>query len=252
MALFFAWRIRKMSAVIQAQFLQNVEAIIGRGVNPLECFGEVFDFLRDIEVATSSWTYNVTNSTAPTTVNDAKGGTVTYTNTAGNNDRIEAYTSSEKYKLDIGDWLVFKARMQSSEASAVDLFHGLVITDSDYLGDAAVASDIIGFLKDDGDANIDFVFTAGSAAYTRQNAIATLSAAAWTELCFVVKMDEITAGKGRIWVLVNGEFVNSGGSAGTEVSGLPTTELCIGTGIQNGNTTANTMTMDYIGAIQSR
>ncbi len=216
-------------------------------------FYDFFDFKEDIEVATTRWTWNVTNSTAPTTVNDAEFGTVTMTNAGADNDRIEASRIAEGFSLNVlAKTLWFISRFKLSDVTDCDAGVGLVITDADWLGDSAVASDGIWFEKNDNDAYLDLVYARNAtttADYARFAALATLTADTFVTVAFRVITDPNTLGTGTVTPYVNGVAV--GGQNYT--INTPYDEILpLAMGLQNGAAAAKTMTVDYIGAIIER
>lgn len=212
-----------------------------------------FDFISDIELATSSWAHNVTNSTAPTTVTDAAGGVATFTNTTGTDDRVESQAVCESISLaGLNQEAWFTARVKFSEATEVDYFLGFAITDTDIVGDTAVASDLIGFEKNDGDTNIDFILgkdVSAAADYTRAAAIGTLVADTYNVYTFYVKTDATTAGTALVIAWLDGVKVLEA----TYTADVPNDELMtLSMLFQNGSGAAHVMSVDYIGYANSR
>lgn len=217
-----------------------------------EWFVHFFDFHRDIEVATSSWTFNVTNSTAPTTVSDEAFGAVAVTNATGDNDRIEVSAIAETVKLNgLGKEYWFLARAKCSDATQADYAFGLIIADADWLGDSAVASDGIWFRKDDGDTNWDTVIAYNAASisdYATQVGVSTCDTSYHTFAIRIVT-DAVTQGRGTVTFYIDGAVVGSPQTT----SSLPyDEELALAFGVQNGEAAAKTLTLDYIGVMAQR
>src|SRR3990167_4401864 len=78
---------------------------------------------------------------------DGAGGIARITTDAFENDGINAQAIGEAFKLASGNVLYFGARAKISEATELDFFLGLAITDTDILGGV---TDRIGFEKLDG------------------------------------------------------------------------------------------------------
>ncbi len=212
-----------------------------------------FDFISDIELATSSWTHTVTNSSAPTTVTDAAGGVATFTNAGADNDRIETQGCAESISLaGLNQEAWFTARVKVSDATNVDLFLGFAITDTDIVGDTAVASDLIGFEKNGGDTNIDFILgknVSAAADYTRAAAIGTAVDDTYAVYTFYVKTDATTAGTALVIAWLDGVKVLEA----TYTADVPNDELMTMSMLfQNHTGAAHVMTVDYIGYANSR
>lgn len=213
---------------------------------------DFIDFNDDRDLLTSVWTFNVTNSTAPTTVSDEKFGVAVFTNATGDNDRIEASRIAETVKLDgLGKEVWFTCRAKVSDATQADYGFGLIITDSAWLGDSDVASDGIWFLKDDGDTNWDtaIAFNAASRGdYAQQTAVATCDTS-YHVFDIRIVTDPTTQGKGVVTFYIDGVVVGSPISTNS----LPyDEELALSFGVQNGEAAAKALSIDYIGVAQLR
>lgn len=82
---------------------------------------------------------------------DGVGGELKILTDANENDGINAQLIGESFKLAAGTALYFGIRAKLSEATELDAFFGLAITDTDILGGV---TDRIGFQKLDGETDI--------------------------------------------------------------------------------------------------
>lgn len=168
------------------------------------------DFLYDSDVdLTQNWTSSGTGTeviTQPQT-NDAQCGVVVLTtqaSTPADDDNVQLQYKQEfiKLTLDSRTRMVWRAKLGSATQS--EFFLGLSITDSDIVGGSNYSTDLIGFTKDDGDTNTDFVFDINATAqstYNRASAIATMDTS-YHEYAMEIIMDASTAGRGivRVWI----------------------------------------------------
>jgi hypothetical protein len=219
--------------------------------NP-QYFSDFIDFKEDLDLATTKWTFNVTNSTAPTTVDDAEFGVATFTNAGADNDRIEASRCCETFKLGgLGKTLWFMVRFRFSDATQADYGFGLIITDAAWLGDTDVASDGIWFRKDDGDTYLDLVYAYNAAAVADYGAATALTTVdtSWHTAAFRVVTDPTTLGKGTITTYYDGSPIGNT----IVTTALPyDEELALSFGVQNGEASAKNLKLDYIGAYIER
>lgn len=203
------------------------------------------EFFQDSDLGTTDWTYTVTNSTAPTTVTHAHGGTAAFTNAGADNDRIEVDETAEWVKLTDGIRARFQFRGTFSDATQADYGFGIGIIDTDWLGDSAIMSDGIFFEKNDGDTQVDIViaYNASSTSdYVRVSNVFTADTSVHTYTLDIL-MDPTVDGAGRVIAYVDGAVV----SDVIYASGLPyDEELCIKYGVQNGEGSAKTLTADYV------
>lgn len=122
-----------------------------------------------------TWTLvDVGSGTTTAAIKDAAGGRLRIEAAGNEDDGAQGQMVGEIIKLASGKpvWIDFKISLD--EATQSDMFVGLSITDTTIL--ASAPSDYIGFRKDDGDANIDFVAIKDTTA-TNVTAITTISAA---------------------------------------------------------------------------
>lgn len=190
--------------------------------------------------AAADWTITTTEAgggSASEALANADGGVLLITNDAADNDADFFQKVGESFKFEAGKQLVFAARFQVSDATESDFVMGLQITDTTPLA----VSDGVYFMKDDGDASLDFHVTKNSTS-TSATAVATVADATYLVVGFYYD------GKSSIEYSVNGVVLGS-----VATTNLPDDEeLTISFGIQNGAAAAKTMSVDYIFAAKER
>jgi len=173
---------------------------------------------------------------------DAIGGQLLLTNAAADDDgtvlqlgTVNAATG-ESFIPTAGKRIFFEIRFQIAAAGVTqgDVIAGLCLADTTPMANTGS----IAFCKDDGDTNLDFrvmnTTLAGEAVVT------TIAAATWYKLGFKV------TGTSHVEYWMND--VRIGELAVT----LPTSEMKLTFGIQNGEAAATTMTVDYVFIAQER
>jgi hypothetical protein len=164
-------------------------------------------------------------------ITDADGGVLLVTNDAADNDADFFQTVGELFKFVAGKQLWFKARFKVSDATQSDFVMGLQIRDTTPLD----VTDGVFFMKDDGDASLDFHVEKNNTA-TSASAIATVVA----DTYFTVGFHYDGAAAVNYYV----DDVLLGSSVTTN---LPDDEeMTVSFGIQNGEAVAKTMSVDYI------
>ena len=165
------------------------------------------------------------------------GGLLLITNDDADNDADFLNLKVENFKFASGKRTFFKSRFKVSDATQSDFVMGLQITDTTILA----VSDGVYFMKDDGDASLDFHVEKDSSD-TTASAIATVSDDTMLVAGFYYD------GKSAI------EYYVDDVKLGTSVTtNLPDDEeLAVSFGIQNGAAAAKTMTVDYIFVSQER
>jgi hypothetical protein len=203
-------------------------------------------------VAYGNWLTTIIDAGAGTTtveITDAANGVMLIT-TAGNEDDGamlqwqggNAASVAETFTFVAGKRVWFACRFQMSEVTQSDFICGLAIADTTPLD----ATDGVFFIKADGAATLaltEKIVTPLSESVT----VATLVAATWYDFAFEYNgVDAITAylkdSTSGVW--------NAVGKVG--VSALPTTELAVTVGFQNGDANARTCLIDYIFASKER
>ena len=193
------------------------------------------------EYVAGDWTITTTEAgsgaATEALASTSAGGLLLVTNDDADNDLDFFNLKTEAFKFVAGKKTFFKARFAVSDATQSDFVMGLQITDTTPLA----VSDGVYFMKDDGDASLDFhVEKDGSD--TTASAIATVSDATMLVAGFYYD------GKSAI------EYYVDDVKLGTSVTtNLPDDEeLAVSFGIQNGAAAAKTMTVDYIFVSQER
>lgn len=165
-------------------------------------------------------------------ITDADGGVLLITNDAADNDADFFQTVGELFKFDTTNkkQLWFKARFKVSDATQSDFVMGLQIRDTSPLD----VTDGVFFMKDDGDANLDF-YVEKDSTQSSATAIATVANDTYLTVGFhydgsavYYYVDDVLKGSLATTNLVNDE------------------ELTVSFGIQNGEAVAKTMSVDYI------
>lgn len=168
---------------------------------------------------------------------DGDGGLLLITNAAADDDSSFNQKVGESFTFETGKKAWFEARFQVSDATQSDVVVGLQITDTTPLD----VTDGIFFIKNDGAATVDFLVEKNNTA-TTTSSVATLVDATDIRLGF------FWDGVDKILIFVDGVAVNS-----SVTTNLPDDEaLTISFGIQNGEASAKTMTVDYIVAAKER
>lgn len=187
----------------------------------------------------ANWT--VTNVGTPTVALAAgDGGILSITNGASDDNSSFHQNTVASFLLTAGKKTFFKARFKMSDATQSDFQLGLVVTDTTPFD----ATDGIYFMKDDGDAQLDFYCrknaTTGS---TSQNNIYTIVNDTYLTIGFVYN------GKDQVSAFVNDREVYTLDATSTY---LPDTTLAVSFGAQNGEAVAKILSLDYIFAAQER
>lgn len=214
--------------------------------NPLGMFGmpdptEWHTYFNDFDTfATADWTITTTEAgagDATEALTDADHGVLLITNDAADNDNDFFQKVGESFLFASGKKLFFKARFKVSDATQSDFVMGLQITDTSPLA----VSDGVYFMKDDGDANLDFHVTKNSTS-TSASAVHTVVDDTYLTVAFYYN------GVDAVEYYVND--VKKGTLATTN---LPDDEvLTISFGLQNGEAVAKTMSLDFIFCAKQR
>lgn len=207
---------------------------------------QLHTYFNDFDTFSSAnWVITTTeggSGDASEALTDEDGGVLLITNDDADNDNDFFQLLKESFKFEAGKKLFFKARFKTSDATQSDIVFGLQIRDTSPLS----VSDGVYFMKDDGDANLDFYVTKNSTS-SSATAITTLANDTYITVGFYYNgMDEVV-------------YAASTDSNNPTIRGkLATTnlpddeELTISFGIQNGEAVAKTMSIDYIFAAKER
>ena len=193
------------------------------------------------EYVAGDWTITTTEAgsgaATEALASTSAGGLLLVTNDDADNDLDFFNLKTEAFKFVAGKKTFFKSRFKVSDATQSDFVMGLQITDTTILA----VSDGVYFMKDDGDASLDFHVEKDSSD-TTASAIATVSDDTMLVAGFYYD------GKSAI------EYYVDDVKLGTSVTtNLPDDEeLAVSFGIQNGAAAAKTMTVDYIFVSQER
>lgn len=187
--------------------------------------------------------WNITSVGAATrALTDEDGGILLITNAAADNDSSFLQKKGESFLIEVGKKAFFKARLKVSDATQSEFIIGLQITDTAPLD----VSDGIFFQKDDGDANLDFHVEKDNTAST-DTAIATIVDNTYITIAFFYN------GINEVRYYAGTDDRNPVALGSLPVTNLPDDEeLTISFGIQNGEASAKTMSVDYIFAAKER
>ena len=190
----------------------------------------VHQYLNDFDTyVAGDWTITSTGA-ATQALTDIDGGCLLITNAAADNDACFFNKKGESFTFVAGKKLVFKSRFKVSDATQSDVVMGLQITDTTPLA----VSDGVYFLKPDDAATVNFIVGASST-LTTASAISTLVTNTFTEWSFYYN------GIDAVEYWVDGLYIGR-----SVTTNLPSTELTVSFGIQNGAAAAKTMTVDYV------
>lgn len=202
---------------------------------------KLFTYFDDFEMSGGASTAVAVNYIITTTeagagsasevITDETGGVLLITNDAADNDADFFQSVAEVIKFEAGKKVWFKARFKVSDATQSDFVMGLQIRDTSPLD----VTDGVFFMKDDGDANLDFYVEKNNTA-SSATAIATVSDATYLTVGFHYN------GTDAVYYYVND--VLKGSLATTNL--VDDEELTVSFGIQNGEAVAKTMSVDYI------
>lgn len=181
------------------------------------------------------WTISETGAGGSTAQTDVAGGGIILTSDVLENDSQDVQKKGEAYQLTTGKPLWFEAMLQVSEATELDFIVGLIITDTTMID---AVSDGIYFLKDDGDANIDYHCEKDSNDTTADTLIDIVAA---TDTRFGLKFD----GAGKVEYWIDGQRIV------TSSVYVPNDELlCVSCGVQSGDGNSRTLTWKYYEVFQ--
>tara|TARA_R110002020_G_scaffold2488_1_gene11660 strand:- start:6482 stop:7192 length:711 start_codon:yes stop_codon:yes gene_type:complete len=212
-------------------------------LDPFKYYSYVNDFFMYVA---ADWTITTTEAgsgAATEALTSVAGGALLITNDDADNDADFFNLKGESFKYSSTKNMFFKARFKVSDATQSDIVMGLQITDTTPLA----VSDGIYFMKDDGDASLDFHIEKDGSA-TSNSAISTLSDDTFVTVAFHYNPNG-NAGSGSVALYVDDVKVEEQ----TTLTNVPDDEeLTVSFGIQNGAAAAKTMTLDYIIAAVER
>jgi len=193
-------------------------------------------YMEDFDYYTATdWTVTEVG-TATQALTDADGGRLLVTNAAADDNRSFNQKVGESFLFETGKKLWFDCIFQVSDATQSDLVIGLQITDTSPLD----VSDGVFFLKLDATATIDLL--------VEKDGTATTTSVATVVDATDIRLSYFWDGVDSIKIFADGVHV------GTSVTtNLPDDEaMTISFGIQNGEASAKTMTLDYIMVAKER
>ena len=194
----------------------------------------------DWDTDESEWTVTETNATGTQTIEDAAGGVLALLTDDLSTDSIDVQKVGEAFKLTTGKPLYFESRfaVNCTDIDNPTVVVGLCITDTDLTGGM---SDGVYFIKDNGNANLDFVAEKDSAETEKADTGVDLVDNTFVTVGFYFD------GSGNVTPYING---TAGTSQSTDVP--DDEELCVSFAMLNGEAAANTLRIDYVKVVQNR
>jgi len=186
--------------------------------------------------AAADWTVTETQAGATQALTNGDGGLLLLTNSAADDDLNALQKVGASFAFAAGKKLWFEARFKVSDATQSDFVMGLQGTDTTPLD----TTDGVFFLKADGSTSVSLLVEASSTATTTAS-VATVADDTFVRLGFWYD------GDAAVYYFVNGAL---GGKSVT--TNLPTADLRVSFGIQNGEAVAKTMTIDYVFVAKER
>ena len=181
------------------------------------------------------WTITTTEAgtgSASEAVTSSAGGALLLTNAAGDNDLDFLQLKGEGFKLSTSKKAYFSARFKVNDVDQSDFVMGLGITDTTPLD----TTDGVFFISADGDAGLDFLVEKDNTATTTED-VATMA-----DDTFITTTWFIDPDASKVFY-----SINNAKPVGVAITNLPDDEeLTVSFGIQNGEASAQTMTIDYV------
>ena len=187
------------------------------------------------------WTITTTEAgtgSASEAVTSSAGGALLLTNAAGDNDLDFLQLKGEGFKLSTSKKAYFSARFKVNDVDQSDFVMGLGITDTTPLD----TTDGVFFISADGDAGLDFLVEKDNSATTTED-VATMA-----DDTFITTTWFIDPDASKVYY-----SINNAAPVDVAITNLPDDEeLTVSFGIQNGEASAQTMTIDYVVAAVER
>ena len=187
------------------------------------------------------WTITTTEAgtgSASEAVTSSAGGALLLTNAAGDNDLDFLQLKGEGFKLSTSKKAYFSARFKVNDVDQSDFVMGLGITHTTQLD----TTDGVFFISADGDARLDFLVEKDNSATTTED-VATMA-----DDTFITTTWFIDPDASKVYY-----SINNAKPVGVAITNLPDDEeLTVSFGIQNGEASAQTMTIDYVVAAVER
>ena len=224
-------------------------------VNGPRFVGLFLNFLSDDELvpATGKMLWTAVNSTAPTTCNDAAGGTITMTSGATEYDGMQFQLggagANEWMRIRQRTEYWFTSSFEADDATQIDLFLGAAIADTTILATATAhaitVTDGVGLLKLDGSTAWSLVVLRDSAGNTITMPFVLDTARHTYSIC--IKPDGTDGLTGTIDVYYDGKLAYH--AKNTEVTALPyDEEIAPSFAMRCGSAVARIVVMDWFGA----
>ncbi len=187
------------------------------------------------------WTITTTEAgsgNASEAVTSSAGGALLITNDDADNDLDFLQLKGEGFKLSTSKNAYFSARFKVNDVDQSDFVMGLGITDTTPLD----TTDGVFFISADGDAGLDFLVEKDNTATTTED-VATMA-----DDTFITTTFFIDKNASKVFY-----SIDNADPVGVVNTNLPDDEeLTISFGIQNGEASAQTMTIDYVVAAVER
>ena len=187
------------------------------------------------------WTITTTEAgtgSATEAVTSSAGGALLLTNAAGDNDLDFLQLKGEGFKLSTSKKAYFSARFKVNDVDQSDFVIGLGITDTTPLD----TTDGVFFISADGDAGLDFLVEKDNSATSTED-VATMADDTFITVTWFIDPDT-----SKVYYSVN----NAEPVAVANTNLPDDEELTVSFGIQNGEASAQTMTIDYVVAAVER
>lgn len=211
---------------------------------PIPCFSpDWFSYINDfLTYDAGDWTVTETG-TATQAVGNEAGGVLVITNGTSDDNSSEQQLKGESFKFDTSKELYFATRFKINDVDQTDFLIGLAITDTTLIDGT---TDGVFFRSADGSADLNFVAEKDSAETVSTDALTT------TDDTYIKA--EFYLRNGQLHFRMVSEAttqVIAGGTIAT--TNLPDDEeLTVSFAVQNGEASAQTMTIDYIVVVAER
>jgi len=190
----------------------------------------------------NGWTYTVDG--AGTIVQlDRVGGWLQLLAGGGDGNGVNLQQAHETFLPAANRDIHFGCRIELDDATQSFFFAGLSITDND-IDTGSLGADIVGFLKDDGDANLDFICqsTASGAVAQTDTGVDLVDGTA-IELGFMIN------GVTNVRTFVNGALDNT--FAVAAATDIPVTEMALAFSFRTGENVTNSLKIDWYSIVQN-
>jgi len=174
---------------------------------------------------------------------DRVGGWLQLVSGAGDTNGIQIQQEHETFLPAAGRDIHFGCRIELTEATQSYFFAGLAITDTD-IDTGSVPADIVGFVKADGSANLDFICNStASGAVAQTDTGVDIVAATAIELGFTIH------GITDVHTYINGALDNTFSVAAN--TDIPITEMAMAFSFRTGDNFVEDMSIDWYSIVQT-